>query len=153
MGGSRMCTSKATQAYALQTIAYAHTRQYGYVPYNVPDTSSVGRQTREASRTLEYSFEDFGIRQVAQLLRHDEDLAGYTNRSYVSITSYFECLKTLISASKWYRNVWDPSVESDGYKGFPQKRLPNGDFNYTDPIHCSLKDDDSSRECSLTAGE
>ncbi|KAL1728271.1 glycoside hydrolase family 92 protein [Schizophyllum commune] len=109
-------------------------KQYSYVPAGVLDTSSVGRQTREGSRTLEYAFEDFGIRQVAQLLGHEEDLAEYTNRSY------------------WYRNVWDPSVESDGYKGFPQKRLPNGDFNYTDPIHCSLKDDDSSRECSLTAG-
>ena len=64
--------------------AYEYIRQYGYVPAGVLDTSSVGRQTREGSRTLEYAFEDFGIRQVAQLLGHEEDLAEYTNRSYVS---------------------------------------------------------------------
>lgn len=28
-------------------------RQYGYVPFGVLDPSSVGRQTREGSRTLE----------------------------------------------------------------------------------------------------
>ncbi|TRM61596.1 glycoside hydrolase family 92 protein [Schizophyllum amplum] len=48
-------------------------KQYGYVPAGVLDVSSVGRQTREASRTLEYAFEDFGIRQVAQLLGHADD--------------------------------------------------------------------------------
>jgi putative alpha-1,2-mannosidase len=39
--------------------------QYGYVPYNALDTTHVGRSTREGSRTLEYSFEDFAIRNVS----------------------------------------------------------------------------------------
>ncbi|KAL1738916.1 glycoside hydrolase family 92 protein, partial [Schizophyllum fasciatum] len=115
--------------YGRQSNVY---KQYQFVPYNVLDTSSVGRQTREASRTLEYAFEDFGIRQVAQLLGHAEDEEKYTNRSY------------------WYRNVWDSSVESDGFTGFPQKRSPNGDFTYSDPINCSPKDSNTSRPCSLT---
>ncbi|EDR11581.1 glycoside hydrolase family 92 protein, partial [Laccaria bicolor S238N-H82] len=105
--------------------------QYGYVPFAVLDVSSTGRQTREGSRTLEYAFEDFGIRQVAQLLGKSDDVAKYTNRSLS------------------YRNVWDPSVTSDGFKGFAQKRYPNGTFAYTDPIDCSPNDKNDTRPCSL----
>ncbi|TBU45769.1 glycoside hydrolase family 92 protein [Dichomitus squalens] len=106
-------------------------KQYGYVPFGVLDTQSVGRQTREGSRTLEYAFEDFALRQVALLLNKTDDVAKYTNRSL------------------FYRNVWDPKVESDGFKGFAQKRWPNGTFAFTDPVDCSPNDSDDSRECSL----
>ncbi|KAH7913252.1 glycoside hydrolase family 92 protein [Hygrophoropsis aurantiaca] len=106
-------------------------KQYGYVPFAVLDTGSTGEQTREGSRTLEYAFEDFGIRQVAQLLGNADDDATYTNRSF------------------WYRNVWDSTVDSDGFQGFMQKRYSNGTFYYTDPINCSPQDSDQNRECSL----
>ncbi|KAG6891575.1 hypothetical protein C0992_003602 [Termitomyces sp. T32_za158] len=106
-------------------------KQFGYVPFGVLDVSSTGRQTREGSRTLEYAFEDFGIRQVAQLLGKTDDMERYTNRSL------------------FYRNVWDPSVESDGFKGFMQKRFSNGSFAFTDPVDCSPNDKNSSRACSL----
>jgi putative alpha-1,2-mannosidase len=53
------------------------------VPFSVLEPNTTGRQTREGSRTLEYAFEDFGIRQVAQLLDKSEDEAYYANRSYV----------------------------------------------------------------------
>lgn len=106
-------------------------KKYGYVPFAVLDVSSTGRQTREGSRTLEYAFEDFGIRQVAQLLGKTDDEARYTNRSL------------------WYRNVWDPEVESDGFKGFMQKRFMNGSFAFTDPANCSPNDRNQSRPCSL----
>ncbi|KAG2131237.1 glycoside hydrolase family 92 protein [Suillus bovinus] len=106
-------------------------KQFSYVPFAVLDTGSTGRQTREGSRTLEYAFEDFGIRQVAQVLGKTDDVAYYTNRSY------------------WYRNVWDATVKSDGYQGFMQKRLPNGTFYNTDPVNCSPKDTRNNPECSL----
>ncbi|THH13167.1 hypothetical protein EW146_g7023 [Bondarzewia mesenterica] len=114
-------------------------KQYGYVPFAVLDTMSTGRQTREGSRTLEvtaamiirYAFEDFALRQVAQLLDKPDDEAKYANRSL------------------FYRNIWDPSVKSDGYTGFMQKRFMNGSFAYTDPVDCSPNDSDSSRACSL----
>ncbi|KAG6900776.1 hypothetical protein C0993_002200 [Termitomyces sp. T159_Od127] len=106
-------------------------KQFGFVPFGVLDVSSTGRQTREGSRTLEYAFEDFGIRQVAQLLGKTDDMERYTNRSL------------------FYRNVWDPSVESDGFKGFMQKRFSNGSFAFTDPVDCSPNDKNSSRACSL----
>ncbi|KAL4242672.1 Peptide-N(4)-(N-acetyl-beta-glucosaminyl)asparagine amidase [Abortiporus biennis] len=106
-------------------------KQHGFVPFSVLDASSTGRQTREGSRTLEYSFEDFAIRQVALLLNKTNDFVEYNNRS------------------TWYRNVWDPTVESDGFKGFAQKRFPNGTFSFTSPVDCSPNDNDDSRECSL----
>ncbi|KAF8070109.1 glycoside hydrolase family 92 protein [Lyophyllum atratum] len=106
-------------------------KQFGYVPFAVLDVSSTGRQTREGSRTLEYAFEDFGIRQVAQLLGKADDVEKYTNRSL------------------FYRNVWDPSVVSDGFKGFSQKRFSNGTFAFNNPVDCSPNDKNSSRACSL----
>ncbi|KAI0916410.1 hypothetical protein AcW1_008859 [Taiwanofungus camphoratus] len=106
-------------------------QQYGYVPFAVLDTTHTGRQTREGSRTLEYAYEDFAIREVALLLNKTNDVTTYTNRSY------------------FYRNVWDPTVVSDGYHGFSQKRYANGTFYYTDPIDCSPADTDYNRECSL----
>ncbi|KAI0630406.1 glycoside hydrolase family 92 protein [Trametes polyzona] len=106
-------------------------KQYGYVPFGVLDPTSVGRQTREGSRTLEYAFEDFAVRQVALLLNKTDDVAKYTNRSL------------------FYRNIWDPSVVSDGFHGFAQKRAPNGTFVHTDPVDCSPNDKNENRECSL----
>ncbi|EJD03194.1 glycoside hydrolase family 92 protein [Fomitiporia mediterranea MF3/22] len=107
-------------------------KQYGYVPYAVFDPASTGRQTREGSRTLEYAFNDFGVRQVALLLGNKADVETYTNRSL------------------FYRNVWDPNVRSDGFKGFMEKRFPNGTFVELNPIDCSPQDN-TSRPCSLTA--
>ncbi|KAJ7091865.1 glycoside hydrolase family 92 protein [Mycena belliarum] len=104
--------------------------QFGYVPFAVLDVASTGRQTREGSRTLEYAFEDFAIRQIAQVLGKTDDEAIFTNRSFN------------------YRNVWDPTVVSDGFKGFAQKRYSNGKFNFTDPKHCSPVDN-TTTECSL----
>ncbi|KAF8502129.1 glycoside hydrolase family 92 protein [Russula emetica] len=105
--------------------------KYGYIPYGALDTSSTGRTTRESSRTLEYAFEDFAIRQVALLLNKTTDETKYANRSLS------------------YRNVWDPDVTSDGFRGFMQKRFPNGTFAPEDPADCSPKDQQQSRECSL----
>ncbi|KAH9998474.1 glycosyl hydrolase family 92-domain-containing protein [Russula compacta] len=115
-----------------QSNIYNH---YGYVPYDVLDTSSTGRTTREGSRTLEYGFEDFAIRQVALLLNKTVDEAKYANRSLN------------------YRNVWDPDVTSDGFHGFMQKRFPNGTFAPVDPVACSSNDPQSNtRQCSLQSG-
>ncbi|THH00763.1 hypothetical protein EW026_g1813 [Hermanssonia centrifuga] len=105
--------------------------QFGYVPFSALVTSSVGRQTREGSRTLEYAFEDFAIRQVALLMNKSEDVNTFTQRSLS------------------YRNVWDPNVKSDGFQGFAQKRLMNGTFVFSDPIWCSPQDNSTTRSCSL----
>ncbi|KAK0521759.1 hypothetical protein OC834_006542 [Tilletia horrida] len=81
--------------------------QYGYVPFGVFDTSSTGRQTREASRTLEYAFNDFGVALGARALGDNE--------------LYTEMLRRSMN----YKNTFDPSVESRGFKGYVQKRRTN----------------------------
>ncbi|KZV95053.1 glycoside hydrolase family 92 protein [Exidia glandulosa HHB12029] len=107
-------------------------KAHGFVPFAAFDATSTGRQTREGSRTLEYAMNDFGIRQVAQVLGHADEVTTYTNRS------------------TWFKNVWDPTVKSDGFEGFMQKRFGNGTFKNLNPVDCSPLDTNSSRACSLT---
>ncbi|EGF99442.1 family 92 glycoside hydrolase [Melampsora larici-populina 98AG31] len=103
---------------AEQTLAI----QYKYIPYTVLDAFSTGRQTCEGSRNLEYAFRNFGISQVAQLLNHLKDAHKHENQSL------------------WYQNIWDPTVTSDGFKGFFQKCFANRSYAYTDPKACSPED-------------
>ncbi|CAD6984665.1 unnamed protein product, partial [Tilletia controversa] len=83
--------------------------KYGYVPFAVFDTESTGRQTREASRTLEYAFNDFGVALAAKELGDDKLHAD------------------MIKRSMNYRNIFDPTVKFRGFKGYPQKRRTNGE--------------------------
>ncbi|CAD6953513.1 unnamed protein product [Tilletia controversa] len=55
--------------------------KYGYVPFAVFDTESTGRQTKEASRTLEYAFNDFGVALAAKELGDDKLHADMLKRS------------------------------------------------------------------------
>ncbi|KAE8215972.1 hypothetical protein CF327_g817 [Tilletia walkeri] len=105
--------------------------KYGYVPFGVFDTESTGRQTREASRTLEYAFNDFGVAQAAKVLGDDK---LYTD---------------MMKRSENYRNTFDPTVKSRGFKGYPQKRRTDGSFVYTDPTFCSPVDNAQDHYCSL----
>ncbi|KAL9938972.1 hypothetical protein V8E36_001785 [Tilletia maclaganii] len=105
--------------------------KYGYIPFGVFDTESTGRQTREASRTLEYAFNDFGVAQAAKVLGDNELYTDMLNRS----------------AS--YKNTFDSSVKARGFKGYPQKRRTDGTFAYTDPTFCSPVDNADDHYCSL----
>ncbi|CAD6961311.1 unnamed protein product [Tilletia controversa] len=105
--------------------------KYGYVPFAVFDTESTGRQTREASRTLEYAFNDFGVALAAKELGDDKLHADMLNRSMN------------------YRNTFDPTVKSRGFTGFPQKRRTDGTFVYTNPTFCSPADNARNHYCSL----
>lgn len=104
-------------------------RRFGYIPYGYDDPTSTGNKTREVSRTLEYSFKDFAVSRVARLLGNLTGAAKYKTRSL------------------WYCNVWNPDTESDGYKGFFQRRDEHGNFHYTDPMVCSPKDPVAGRTC------
>ncbi|KAJ7881413.1 glycoside hydrolase family 92 protein [Mycena leptocephala] len=121
--------------------------QFGYVPFAVLDTTSTGRQTREGSRTLEYAFEDFAIRQIAQVLGRLMTKRRSLRAPWYAILAPPYSTPADRSPQS-YRNVWDPSVVSDGFKGFAQKRYSNGKFNFTDPTHCSPVDE-TTTECSL----
>jgi hypothetical protein len=69
-----------------------------------------------------YAFEDFAIRQVALLLNNTADEAKYANRSLVRafffVSAFLVGLRTKVSPRyQSYRNVWDPDVTSDGFRG------------------------------------
>ncbi|KAF5380259.1 hypothetical protein D9757_008192 [Collybiopsis confluens] len=103
-------------------------KEFGYVPFDIVDATSTGRQTREGSRTLEYVFEDFSIRQVSLLLNNSANENAYFNRSMAS-----------------------PSCCPSLHLQFERSlvRYPNGTFAFTDPTDCSPQDKNDSRSCSL----
>ncbi|EPQ56942.1 hypothetical protein GLOTRDRAFT_127326 [Gloeophyllum trabeum ATCC 11539] len=121
-------------------------KEYGYVPFAVLDTASTGRQTREGSRTLEYAFEDFGLRQVAQLLNKTEDEAYYTNRSLASP----ELPSQIHDAYKLHHSGTETSGILTSSATASKKRYSNGTFKYTNPTTCSPQDNVTT-ECSLQA--
>ncbi|KAG6890340.1 hypothetical protein C0992_002323 [Termitomyces sp. T32_za158] len=99
-------------------------KMFGYIPTDWVDPSgSVGLPTREASRATEYSLGDFAVRQAGIALnKSDADIAKYSNRSMNFV------------------NHWDPSVTSDGFTGFLQRRFQNGTFAFSPPNACSPVD-------------
>ena len=62
------------------------------------------------SRSLEFSYNDFCVSQVAHGLGREEDAKKYQRRS------------------RGWENMWNPNAESDGYKGFVVPRWINGDW-------------------------
>ena len=67
------------------------------------------------SNTLEYAYNDYAIAQVASGLGKQDDAKRYLAR-----------------ASQW-QNLFNPAVESDGYKGFSMPRNLNGSWVAFDP--------------------
>ncbi|KAJ7088618.1 glycosyl hydrolase family 92-domain-containing protein [Mycena epipterygia] len=99
-------------------------KQFGYIPTDWVDPSgSTGLPTREASRAFEYALGDFAVRQAAIALdKAPGDVVKYSNRSMNFV------------------NMWDPTVTSDGFSGFAQRRYPNGTFAFSPPNACSPVD-------------
>ncbi|CEH15790.1 MYOSIN-BINDING PROTEIN-RELATED [Ceraceosorus bombacis] len=105
--------------------------QYGYIPFAVFDAVSTGRQTRECSRTLEYAVNDFAIRNVAKLTNHGDVAKDLEKRAY------------------FYKNCFNPDLESMGFKNFVAKRRIDGSFPKSDPTDCSPLDTNETHACSL----
>lgn len=80
---------------------------------------SQDRNTRCISRTVEYSFNDFAISQVAAGEK-PEDQEKYLRRS-----------------AGW-QNIWNRDVESLNFTGFLAPKFSNGTFNNSgyDPLYC-----------------
>ncbi|TPX35847.1 hypothetical protein SeLEV6574_g08131, partial [Synchytrium endobioticum] len=78
---------------------------------------------RSCARTLEYSYNDYSIAQVALKVNNSQDYSKYSFRSL-----------------NW-RNLWDDSIESSGVKGFIAPRGPDGEWvpAFRDPVECSLR--------------
>lgn len=83
--------------------------EYGYITPNY---------SRSVSRAVEYSVNDFCVSQVAYGLGKKEDGDKYLERS------------------RYWRNHWNPDVESQGFTGFVVPRYANGSFAEQDPLTC-----------------
>ncbi|KAF5354327.1 hypothetical protein D9756_007228 [Leucocoprinus leucothites] len=96
-------------------------KTFGYIPTDWDDPSgATGLATREASRAFEYALGDFAVRQAGVALNKSaDDVAKYTNRSMNFV------------------NMWDASLEFDGFQGYAQRRFPNGSFAFSSPDACS----------------
>ncbi|KAI0922609.1 hypothetical protein AcV5_009537 [Taiwanofungus camphoratus] len=108
-------------------------KSLGYIPQDVWEPS--GTNTKQVSRTLEYSFDDFAVSQAAKTLGYTADAAKYAQRAGN------------------FANVWNPNTTVPGREdivGMMQPRFANGTFGYTDPRHCSVNDP-TQATCYLNA--
>ncbi len=110
----------------------------GYIPVQDFDYKGFGTMTRSISRTLEYSYNDFAIAQLASVLGGKQnDIEKYTARS-----------------ENW-KNLFNPDQTSfinstdTGFVGFFQPRYLNRTFGFQDPLKCSNIDNNASSICSL----
>ncbi|KAK5987804.1 putative secreted glycosidase [Cladobotryum mycophilum] len=109
-------------------------KKLDYIPYLDFDPTGFGTNSRSVSRTLEYSYNDFCLAELAGGLgKHDLQLK-YQRRSM-----------------NW-QNVWRADQTSfihgkdTGFKGFFQPKYQNGTWGFQDPIACSSL----ASFCSLT---
>ncbi|PSK40306.1 hypothetical protein B9Z65_10 [Elsinoe australis] len=115
-------------------------KSLGYIPVEDFDFKGFGTLTRSISRTLEYSYNDFTISELASRLGGLEpDVEKYRERS-----------------SNW-QNLFVPNQTSSlfngsntGFTGFLQPRYQNGTWGSQDPLICAPIDPVSDRQCSLT---
>ncbi|KAJ5135750.1 CAZyme family GH92 [Penicillium bovifimosum] len=113
-----------------------------YIPVEDFDYEGFGTMTRSISRTLEYSYNDFVIAQMARGLNKTADAERYERRS-----RYWQNLFKKDQTSFW-------QGKDTGFTGFFQPKYLNGTWGYQDPLACS-NIDNSGSVCSLqnTAGE
>lgn len=113
-----------------------------YIPVEDFDYDGFGTMTRSISRTLEYSYNDFAIAQMARAMNKTDDAERYERNS------------------RFWRNLFKKDQHSyingtdTGFTGFFQPRYYNGTWGHQDPLACSNIDNTGSI-CSLqnTAGE
>lgn len=109
-----------------------------YIPVQDFDYNGFGTMTRSISRTLEYSYNDFVISQIASGLGESGDVAKYTSRS-----------------ENW-ENLFKPNQTSyfanrtnTGFVGFFQPKFLNQTWGFQDPLMCSNIDTNPNDVCSL----
>lgn len=82
----------------------------GYIPYGT---------ARAGNRTLEYSFDDWAIAQVAKYLRTAENKKHDSKHYYTIYNKYLE------QSERW-KNLWRKDFVQDGAKGFIMPRSADG---------------------------
>lgn len=109
----------------------------GYIPVQDFDYKGFGTMTRSISRTLEYSYNDFTISQMAQLRNNTADAEKYLRTS--------DNWKRLYKADQ--TSKFDSGADT-GFTGFFQPKFLNETWDYQDPLWCS-NIDNSGTSCSL----
>ncbi|RLL93194.1 hypothetical protein CFD26_101992 [Aspergillus turcosus] len=111
-------------------------KSLNYIPVQDFDYIGFGTMTRSISRTLEYSYNDFTISEIARDMNKTADAEKYER------------------SSGFWRNLFRTDQTSffngndTGFKGFFQPKYLNGTWGFQDPLTCSNVDT-SQRSCSL----
>ncbi|KAB5577981.1 glycoside hydrolase family 92 protein [Coniochaeta sp. 2T2.1] len=111
-------------------------KRLGYIPVQDFDYKGFGTMTRSISRTLEYSYNDFCISQMAEKLGHTADAEKYTTSS----GNWQNLYKADELSSFW-------NGTDTGFVGFFEPRFLNKTWAYQNPLNCSNLDTFSV--CSL----
>ncbi|KAF1986748.1 glycoside hydrolase family 92 protein [Aulographum hederae CBS 113979] len=118
-------------------------KRLGYIPVQDFDYKGFGTMTRSISRTLEYSYNDFVIAQMASVLGGKQaDVEKYLERSNNWKNLFRDDQKSFIYAT-------DGSSTDTGYIGFFQPKYLNETWGFQDPLTCSNIDDNATSSCSL----
>ncbi|EME40466.1 glycoside hydrolase family 92 protein [Dothistroma septosporum NZE10] len=120
-------------------------KRLGYIPVQDFDYKGFGTMTRSVSRTLEYSYNDFCISEIARGRGNQGDAEKYEKSS--------ENWQNLFKADQT-SNVLNTTTDT-GFVGFLQPKYLNQTWGFQDPLHCSNLDQSTTSICSLqnTAGE
>ncbi|KAM7195311.1 glycoside hydrolase [Naviculisporaceae sp. PSN 640] len=110
----------------------------GYIPVQDFDYKGFGTMTRSISRTLEYSYNDFCISQLAPFLSATPET---DQQKYLLSSANWQNLFNPLTPSTWWNNTPTP------FTGFFQPRHLNKTFAYQNPLNCSNLDTFSV--CSL----
>ncbi|VUC30410.1 unnamed protein product [Clonostachys rosea] len=107
----------------------------GYIPTDDFDPHGVGLFTRSISRTIEYSYNDFCIAEMAREMNKTDDAEKYLERSGNWVNMFDSDSRSLLNLT----GSSDPAALVDsGFQGFLQPRYANGTFGYQDPSICTF---------------
>ncbi|KAG6119066.1 hypothetical protein E4U13_007993 [Claviceps humidiphila] len=106
----------------------------GYIPTDDFDPFGVGLFTRSISRTIEYSYNDFCIAEMAKIMNKTSDAEKYLERSRNWKNMFNPTSRSRLNTTG-SPNVGD--LVDSGFQGFLQPRYLNGTFGYQDPSICS----------------
>ncbi|KAG6018014.1 hypothetical protein E4U54_007810 [Claviceps lovelessii] len=106
----------------------------GYIPTDDFDPYGVGIFTRSISRTIEYSYNDFCIAEMAKIMNKTGDAEKYLERSKNWKNMFHPTSRSRLNTTG--SHDLNDLVDS-GFQGFLQPRYLNGTFGYQDPAICT----------------
>lgn len=107
-----------------------------YIPVEDFDYVGFGTMTRSISRTLEYSYNDYAIAQMARGMNKTADAEKYEKNSGVWQNLFKKDQTSYLKEN------------NTGFLGFFQPKYLNGTWGHQDPLKCS-NIDNSGSICSL----